>query len=110
MGGREPRATRAWVVARDYKFIVLSPGQELVTDDIKNLVNRIVVAACSPHLTENTFRTATARAGLNPYLCELVSIREQDSWSPHDKAAATAKARPSWRGVERVAATSRSRR
>ncbi len=31
------------------------------------------------------------RAGLNPYLCELVSIREQVSWVHTDKVAATAK-------------------
>jgi heterodisulfide reductase subunit A len=30
---------------------------------------------------------------LNPYLCELVSIREQDSWVHTDKVAATAKAK-----------------
>jgi heterodisulfide reductase subunit A len=92
------------VVAREYKFMCSSPGQELVTDDIRDLrLNRIVVAACSPHLHENTFRTATARAGLNPYLCELVSIREQDSWVHTDKAAATAKAKAILAGgVERV--------
>ncbi len=92
------------VIARDYKFMCSSPGQELVTDDIRDLgLNRIVVAACSPHLHENTFRTATARAGLNPYLCELVSIREQDSWVHTDKAAATAKAKAILAGgVERV--------
>ena len=30
---------------------------------------------------------------LNPYLCELVSIREQDSWVHTDKVAATEKAK-----------------
>ena len=92
------------VIAREYRFMCSSPGQELVTDDIRDLgLNRIVVAACSPHLHENTFRTATARAGLNPYLCELVSIREQDSWVHTDKAAATAKAKAILAGgVERV--------
>jgi heterodisulfide reductase subunit A len=95
---------RGVVVARDYKFMCSSPGQELITDDIRdNKLNRIVVAACSPHLHEKTFRTATAKAGLNPYLCELVSIREQDSWVHADKAAATAKAKAILAGgVERV--------
>jgi heterodisulfide reductase subunit A len=95
---------RGVVIAREYKFMCSSPGQELVTNDIKELgLNRIVVAACSPHLHEKTFRTATARAGLNPYLCELVSIREQDSWVHTDKAAATAKAKAILAGgVERV--------
>lgn len=92
------------VVSREYKFMCSSPGQELITEDILNLgLNRIVVAACSPHLHENTFRGATARAGLNPYLCELVSIREQDSWVHTDHDAATAKAKAILAGgVERV--------
>ena len=51
------------------------------------------MAACSPHLHEKTFRNACKGAGLNPYLCELVSIREQDSWVHTDKAAATEKAK-----------------
>ena len=104
LGGRELCKDQGVVVAREYKFMCSSPGQELITDDIRDLgLNRIVVAACSPHLHEKTFRTATARAGLNPYLCELVSIREQDSWVHTDKAAATAKAKAILAGgVERV--------
>jgi heterodisulfide reductase subunit A2 len=66
-------------------------------------LTRVVVAACSPHLHEKTFRTACARAGLNPFLCEMVSIREQDSWVHTDKVAATAKAKAMISGgVERV--------
>ena len=85
---------RGVVIARDYKFMCSSLGQELIGKDIKELgLTRVVVAACSPHLHENTFRTACARAGLNPYLCELASIREQVSWVHTDKAAATAKAK-----------------
>jgi heterodisulfide reductase subunit A len=95
---------RGVVVARDYRFMCSSPGQELISDDIRDQrLNRVVVAACSPHLHEKTFRTATAKAGLNPYLCELVSIREQDSWVHTDRAAATAKAKAILAGgVERV--------
>ena len=82
------------VVARDYPFMCSSLGQELIENDVKELgLDRVVVAACSPHMHERTFRGASERAGLNPYLCELVSIREQDSWVHTDKAAATAKAK-----------------
>jgi heterodisulfide reductase subunit A len=71
-----------------------SLGQELIQKDIKEQkLTRVVVAACSPHLHEKTFRNACKGADLNPYLCELVSIREQDSWVHTDKAAATAKAK-----------------
>ena len=44
-----------------------------------------------------------SKAGLNPYLCELVSIREQVSWVHTDKAAATEKSKAVVSGgVERV--------
>ena len=92
------------VVGRDYKFMCSSLGQELIQNDIKELgLTRVVVAACSPHLHEQTFRTACDRAGLNPYLCELVSIREQVSWVHTDKIAATEKAKAVISGgIERV--------
>ena len=95
---------RGVVIARDYKFMCSSLGQELIEKDIKELgLTRVVVAACSPHLHERTFRTACARAGLNPYLCEMVSIREQISWVHTDKVEATKKAQAAISGgVERV--------
>ena len=82
------------VIARDYKFMCSSLGQELIEKDIKELgLTRVVVAACSPHLHEKTFRTAAKNAGLNPYLVELASIREQVSWVHADKAVGTAKSK-----------------
>ncbi|MBT3338832.1 MAG: CoB--CoM heterodisulfide reductase iron-sulfur subunit A family protein [Anaerolineae bacterium] len=95
---------RGVVIARDYKFMCSSLGQELIENDIRELrLTRVVVAACSPHLHEKTFRTACENAGLNPYLCELVSIREQVSWVHTDKVAATAKSKAVLSGgVERV--------
>jgi heterodisulfide reductase subunit A2 len=93
------------VVSRDYKFMCSSLGQELIEKDIKEQgLTRVVVGACSPHLHEATFRTACKNAGLNPYLCELVSIREQVSWVHTDKAEATEKSKAIVAGgVERVA-------
>lgn len=92
------------VIARDYKFMCSSLGQELVEKDIQELkLTRVVVAACSPHLHERTFRNACERAGLNPYLFEMVSIREQVSWVHTDKLAATAKSKSVISGgIERV--------
>jgi heterodisulfide reductase subunit A len=95
---------RGVVIARDYKFMCSSLGQELIQKDIKELgLTRVVVAACSPHLHEKTFRNACKGAGLNPYLCELVSIREQCSWVHADKAVGTEKSKAIVSGgVERV--------
>jgi len=95
---------RGVVVSRDYKFMCSSLGQEMIEKDIKEQgLTRVVVAACSPHLHEQTFRGAAKRAGLNPYLTELVSIREQVSWVHTDKSAATDKAKAVVSGgIERV--------
>ena len=82
------------VLARDYRFMCSSLGQELIQEDIKNEgLTRVVVAACSPHLHEKTFRTACSKIGLNPYLTQMASIREQVSWVTEDRAAATHKAK-----------------
>ncbi len=100
----EALAARGVVVARENKFMCSSPGQEIIEKDIKDLgLNRVVVAACSPHLHESTFRNACKRAGLNPYLCELVSLREQVAWVHTDKQAALQKAQAIISGaVERI--------
>jgi heterodisulfide reductase subunit A len=81
-------------VARDYKYMCSDPGQTLIQQDIKDHnLNRIVVASCSPHLHEETFRNAVAKGGLNAFYMHMVNIREQDSWVHTDKKAATAKAK-----------------
>jgi heterodisulfide reductase subunit A len=69
------------VVARDHKYVCSDSGQELIKRDIKEFnLNRIVVASCSPRMHESTFRKTIEQSGLNPYLFEMVNIREQCSW------------------------------
>ncbi len=81
------------VVAQDYKYMCSDPGQALVKQAIaEQRLDGVVVAACSPHMHEKTFRRACAGAGLNPFLCEMANIREQCSWIHEDRAQATAKA------------------
>ncbi len=81
-------------VARSYVFMCSDPGQKLIEEDIKKYgLNGIVVASCSPHLHERTFRAVVARAGLNPYVFEHVNIREHVSWvHRHEAEKATEKA------------------
>lgn len=43
-------------------------------------LNRVVVASCTPRTHEPLFRESCAEAGLNPYLFEMVNIRDQCSW------------------------------
>jgi heterodisulfide reductase subunit A len=81
-------------VSRDYQFMCSSTGQEMIENDIKEKgLTRIVVAACSPHMHEKTFREATERGGLNPFLFEMSNIREHNSWQTTDSIAATHKAK-----------------
>lgn len=93
------------VVARDYKYMCSDPGQELIKNDIKELnLNRVVVASCSPHLHEKTFRNACEDAGLNPFYFQMANIREHNSWVTPDSYSATEKAKAIIKGsVSRVA-------
>ena len=82
------------VVSRDYKFMCSDPGQEMIENDIRTYgLNRVVVASCSPRLHEKTFQGACQRAGLNPYLFQMASVREQVSWVTQDEDEATDKAK-----------------
>ncbi|MCW4043656.1 MAG: FAD-dependent oxidoreductase, partial [Candidatus Bathyarchaeota archaeon] len=75
------------------KYMCSSPGQEMITDAIKeHNLDGIIVAACSPTLHELTFRKVTRKSGLNPYQCEIANVREQCSWVHKDKEKATEKA------------------
>jgi len=53
------------------------PGQDLIKQDIKSgLVDRVVVAACTPRTHGPIFKKAVEDAGLNGYLFEMANIRE----------------------------------
>jgi len=82
------------VVARHYIFMCSDPGQDMIREDIKELgLNHVLVCSCSPTLHLRTFREACQDAGLNPHLCEMVTIREHCSWvHSHDRELATEKA------------------
>ncbi len=80
------------VVSREYKFLCSSLGQAMIRDDVKEHgLTRVVVAACSPHLHEKTFRRACANAGLNPFLLQMANIREHVSWVTKNKELANEK-------------------
>jgi heterodisulfide reductase subunit A2 len=77
----------------DYKYMCSDPGQNLVREAIeKHNLTGVVVAACSPHMHEKTFRRACQNAGLNPFMCEMANIREHCSWIHESKAEGTPKA------------------
>ncbi len=43
-------------------------------------LNRVVVASCSPRTHQPLFQASCSEADLNPYLFEMVNIRDQCSW------------------------------
>jgi heterodisulfide reductase subunit A len=60
----------------------------------ENRLNRVVISACTPRTHEPLFKRTAKEAGVNPYLLEFVSIREQVSWvHMKEPDIATAKAK-----------------
>ena len=67
-------------------------GQNALKDAIKEYgLDRVVVAACTPRMHEGTFQKCISAAGLNPYMFEMVNIREQCSWVHAETDVSTAK-------------------
>ncbi|MDR2545382.1 MAG: hydrogenase iron-sulfur subunit [Methanobrevibacter sp.] len=66
-------------------------GRKIIRDKVinKNL-DRVIVAACSPITHEKTFQDYIKP--LNPYLMDMVNLREQCSWVHENKKDATEKA------------------
>ncbi|TFH31370.1 MAG: CoB--CoM heterodisulfide reductase iron-sulfur subunit A family protein [Promethearchaeota archaeon] len=77
-------------LVRDYKFMCSKAGQELIAEDIRSgKVDRVVVAACSPLMHEETYRHVLKQEGVNEFFFEQANIREHVSWvNLRDKAGA----------------------
>jgi heterodisulfide reductase subunit A len=81
------------VFTTNYTYVCSTPGQQMIVDAIaEHRLERLIVASCSPKMHEVTFRRAAAKAGLNPFFCEMANIREQCSWVHEDREQATEKA------------------
>jgi heterodisulfide reductase subunit A2 len=81
------------VHSEDLIYTCSEPGQEAIQRAIREKqLTRVVVAACSPHMHEVTFRRCVEAGGLNPYLFEMANIREHCSWIHDNKPEATEKA------------------
>ncbi len=82
------------VVAKQYKYMCSDVGATLIKNAIKeHKLDGIVIAACSPRMHEHTFKQVLSDGNLNPYLLEIVNIREQCSWVHSDVEKATKKAK-----------------
>lgn len=83
------------VYVKENRYTCADPGQTEIRAGIEeNNLNRVVVAACSPRMHEETFRKTVEEAGLNPFLFEMANIREMCSWAhPSIPEKATEKAK-----------------
>jgi heterodisulfide reductase subunit A len=69
------------VHSESYRYLCSDPGQAIVETAVREKgLDGVVIAACSPTMHEKTFRKTVARAGMNPYRCEIANIREHCSW------------------------------
>lgn len=75
-------ATLPYVVhAEENMYSCSSDSQEQIKEMIEKYdCNRFIVASCTPRTHEPLFQNTLREAGLNPFLFELVNIRDQDSW------------------------------
>ncbi len=74
-------------------FLCSEDGREFLEADLRaEAPERVVIAACSPRDHEKTFMRVLKAAGINPYLMQMVNVREQVAWVTEDPAEATAKA------------------
>ena len=67
-------------LVREHPYMCTGGQAQIISDIHEYGLNRIVVAACSPRVHDETFRSVCAVAEVNPYLMEMVNIREQCSW------------------------------
>jgi len=89
------RGLKDVIFSEDILFACAESSQRQIQVRVKEYrLNRVVVAACTPKTHEPIFQETLEKIGLNPYLFELVNIRDQCSWV-HQNApeAATKKAK-----------------
>lgn len=74
-------------------FLCSEEGKDFLEKDIREHgIDRVVISACSPREHENTFMRVLSKAGINPYLMQMVNSREQIAWVTEDRQKATEKA------------------
>ena len=81
------------IIAKPYKLLCSGEGQEYLKNEIEeNKLTHLIVAACSPRDHNSTFINVCKQTSLNPYLYQMINIREHCAWIVHDKEKATEKA------------------
>jgi heterodisulfide reductase subunit A len=81
------------VIFKTAGFLCSEEGKEFLKNDIMdNGIEAVVIAACSPRDHEKTFMNVLSSAEINPYMMQMINIREQIAWVTEDKDKAASKA------------------
>ena len=81
------------IIFKNYGFLCSEEGKEFLRKDIMdNGIEAVVIPACSPRDHEKTFMNVLSAAGVNPYMMQMINIREQVAWVTEDKDKAAEKA------------------
>ena len=83
------------VMSAENLYSCSEDAQTIITGAIvREKLNRVVIAACTPRTHEPLFQQTLREAGLNRCLIEMVNIRDQCSWvHSQEKEEATKKAK-----------------
>lgn len=83
------------VYADEFLYSCSKDSLDIIKEKVaEHDLNRVVVASCTPRTHEELFRDTVRETGLNRYLFEMTSLREQVSWVHKDyPEEATQKAR-----------------
>jgi len=67
-------------------FTCSSEGQGIIQKAIEEQdIDSVVIGCCTPKQYEELYRECIKESGLNPYLLEMVNLREQCSYPHHDE-------------------------
>ena len=81
------------IIFKSCGFLCSEEGKEFLRKDIMdNDIEAVVIPACSPRDHEKTFMNVLSTAGVNPYMMQMINIREQVAWVTEDKDKAAEKA------------------
>ncbi len=81
-------------------YLCSEEGKSFLEEDLKReRPERVVITACSPRDYEKTFRECVAKSAINPYLMQMVNLREQVAWVTADPGQAAQKATSYIRGA-----------
>ena len=82
------------------EYLCSEEGKNFLEGDLKGeRPGRVIITACSPRDYEKTFRECMSNCQINPYLMQMVNLREQVAWVTSDPEEAAEKATKYIRGA-----------